>query len=167
MSETNGAGGGPLPGGDGAAGPDLAHGTLALHKIYVKDVSFESPNAPAVFSEEWRPDVDINVQSTGNRVGERIYEVVLQATITAKNGERTAFLVEVQQAGVFEVAAPPGADVRPVLASECPAMLYPYLREVVSDIVIRGGFPPLLLAPADFRNAYAQSAGQAPAVPPA
>ena len=143
-----------------------AAGGLTLHKIYVKDVSFESPNVPAVFSEEWRPQVDVNVQSTGNRVGEKVFEVVLTATITAKLGEKTAFLVEVHQAAVFEIAPPPGADVRVILARECPAIIYPYLRETVSDIVTRGGFPPLLLAPADFRGIYAQSqAGGAGAAP--
>jgi preprotein translocase subunit SecB len=129
---------------------------LSIHKIYVKDVSFESPSSPAIFNEAWQPQVEINVQNTGRKVGEAVFEVVLSVTVTAKIGEHVAFLIEVQQAGLFEFPGVSDDDARPLVGATCPGILYPYAREVVSDVITRGGFPALLLAPADFEAIYKQ-----------
>lgn len=129
---------------------------LVIHKLYVKDLSFESPSTPTIFNENWEPRVDINVQNTAVQVGEGIFEVVLTVTVTAKLEEQPAFLVEVQQAGLFQISDMADDEIRRAIGATCPTVLYPYAREVVSDLIVRGGFPPLWLAPADFESAYEQ-----------
>jgi preprotein translocase subunit SecB len=139
------------------AGPGAVT-NLVIHKIYVKDVSFESPNAPVVFNESWQPQADINVQNTARKVGEGIYEVVLSVTVTARVGDKVGFLVEVQQAGLFGLEVPDDEAARPIIAGACPGILYPYAREVISSLVGHGGFPALYLAPADFNALFQQRA---------
>ena len=131
-------------------------GQFAIHKIYVKDLSFETPNSPAIFRGEWRPQIDIQLHSEAKRIEPDLYEVLLTVTVTAKLQERTAFLVEVHQAGVFGIAGVPEGRLGPMLGSFCPNLLFPYARETVSDLVTRGGFPQLLLAPVNFDALYAR-----------
>ncbi|MCB1743132.1 MAG: protein-export chaperone SecB [Gammaproteobacteria bacterium] len=133
---------------------------FGMHKIYVKDVSFEAPNSPAVFAGEWRPDADIKLNTGASDLGEGRYEVVLTATVTLKVGEQVAFLVEVAQAGLFQITGVPKEQLGPVLGIHCPTILYPYAREAVSDLIGKGGFPQLLLAPVDFQSLYMQQAGR-------
>jgi preprotein translocase subunit SecB len=129
---------------------------FTIQRIYVKDVSFETPHAPEIFREEWKPEVNVDLQTKTNRLEEGIYDVVLHLTVTVKMGEKTAFLVEVHQAGIFTLRGFPQEQLAHALGSMCPNILYPYARETISDIVIRGGFPQLLLAPVNFDALYLQ-----------
>lgn len=129
---------------------------FAIQKIYVKDVSFEAPAAPQVFTQEWQPQHNLELNTSAKAIAEDVYEVVLALTVTATNQEKTAFLVEAQQCGIFTVAGFPEADLAAMLGSYCPTILFPYARETVSELVTRGGFPQLLLAPVNFDALYAQ-----------
>ena len=135
--------------------------TFGIEKIYVKDMSLELPHAPEVFLTGEQPEVDVNLHNEGAAVGEGRYHVVLTITVTAKAGEKTLFLVEVAQAGIFQIRNVPQADLDPLLATVCPNILYPYARETVSDIVGRSGFPPVYLAPVNFDAIYMQRLQQA------
>lgn len=126
---------------------------LALERIYVKDMSMEVPSA-AVFTQEWNPELDINLQSTNSQLDPSHYEVVLTATVNAKNGNATAFVAEVHQAGIFLLANIPEEQMPHLLGAYCPNILFPYVREAISDIVNRGSFPQLLLAPVNFDAAF-------------
>lgn len=140
-------------------------GQFAIHKIYVKDLSFETPNSPAIFRGEWRPQVDIQLHSEAKRIEPSLYEVVLTVTVTTKLQETTAFLAEVHQAGIFAIAGVPEGHLGPMLGSFCPNLLFPYAREAVSDLVMRGGFPQFLLAPVNFDALYAKHLEDARQVP--
>ncbi len=129
---------------------------FTIQRIYVKDVSFEAPHAPEIFREEWKPEVNVDLQTKTNRLEESIYEVVLHLTVTVKMGEKVAFLIEVHQAGIFTLSKFPAEQLSHALGSMCPNILYPYARETISDIVVRGGFPQLLLAPVNFDALYLQ-----------
>lgn len=129
---------------------------FTIQRIYVKDSSFEAPHAPEIFREEWKPEVNVDLQTKTNRLEETIYEVTLHLTVTVKMGEKVAFLVEVHQAGIFTIKGFPQEQLAHALGSLCPNILYPYARETISDIVIRGGFPQLLLAPVNFDALYLQ-----------
>jgi preprotein translocase subunit SecB len=129
---------------------------FTIQRIYVKDVSFETPHAPEIFREEWKPEVNVDLQTKTNRLEDTIYEVVLHLTVTVKMGERVAFLVEVHEAGIFTLKGFAQDQLAHALGSMCPNILYPYARETISDIVIRGGFPQLLLAPVNFDALYLQ-----------
>lgn len=129
---------------------------FAIQRIYVKDLSFETPNSPAVFREQWQPEVNVELNTSGNPLDEGVYEVVLSLTVSAKLGEQTAYLAEVQQAGVFTIGGFDEQELNHMLGSFCPGTLFPYAREVVSDLVNRGSFPQLLLAPVNFDALYAQ-----------
>lgn len=129
---------------------------FAIQRIYTKDISFETPNSPAIFTEKWEPQVNVDLNSTGNRLGEGVYEVILSLTVTAKLGEKIAYLCEVQQAGVFSLEGFNEQDLGSMLHSFCPNMLFPYAREVISDLVSKGSFPQMLLAPINFDALYAQ-----------
>ena len=129
---------------------------FAIQKIYIKDVSFESPNAPAVFTEEWTPDSNLELNTNGKKLEDNVYEVVLSLTVTVKNSDKVAHLVEIQQAGIFSIAGFNDSDLAHMLGSFCPNILFPYAREAVSDMVTRGGFPQLLLSPVNFDALYAQ-----------
>ncbi len=129
---------------------------FAIQKIYVKDLSFESPNAPGVFTSDFKPQVNVELNTNGQSIGENVYEVVLSITVTVKQDESTAYLVEVQQAGIFNIQGMPEDQLAGMLAVFCPSIIFPYAREAISDVVNRGGFPQLLLAPVDFNAMYAQ-----------
>ncbi|ROR34214.1 protein-export chaperone SecB [Inmirania thermothiophila] len=133
---------------------------VLIERLYVKDVSFEAPNSPAVFAEKWEPQAEVQLGSNARPLEGDAYEVVLTVTVTARLGERTAFLVEVQQAGVFRVRGFEEKELGPVLGAFCPGTLYPYAREAVGSLVAKGGFPPVILAPVDFNAVYAQSRRQ-------
>lgn len=135
--------------------------SFQIEKIYVKDLSLEIPGAPQVFLESQTPQLEIQVRNESTRFADGLYEVVIIVTATAKAGEKTLFLAEAAQAGIFSVRNVPDADLEPLLAVACPTILYPYAREAVSDAVTRGGFPPVLLAPVSFEAIYAQRRQQA------
>jgi preprotein translocase subunit SecB len=143
---------------------DAAQPSFQIEKVYVKDVSLEIPNAPQVFLEAQQPQLEIQVRSDSTRFGDNLYEVAITVTVTAKAGEETLFLAEVAQAGIFSLKNVPEADLEPLLAVACPTILYPYARETVSDLVTRGGFPPVLLQPVSFEALYAQRGQQQPRV---
>jgi len=154
-----------------AKGPEFG-----LQRIYVKDLSFEAPHAPQVFTENWQPQVNVGLNTQVTPLGNDHLEVVLVVTVTVKSGEKTAYHVEVQQAGLFVARDVPEQDRGPLVGIVCPNILFPYVREVVSDLVSRGSFPQMLLAPVNFEGLYVQrmaqlreqaAQGGAPAVPPA
>lgn len=125
-----------------------------IQRIYVKDASLESPNTPHTFVEEWKPEVTLNLETKSNRLQDNMHEVVLSITATVHSNKKTAFLIEVQQAGVFAISGFPDDQLHQMLGSFCPNILFPYAREVVSDLVVRGGFPQLILAPVNFDALY-------------
>ena len=130
---------------------------FGIHKIYIKDVSFEAPNTPAVFQQERKPGIDVQLSSDSTRLNdEGLYEVVLTVTVTVKQDDSTIYLVEVKQAGIFAILGLPEEQLPAIIATACPNVLYPYAREVISDLVTKGGFPQLLLAPVNFEVIYAQ-----------
>jgi preprotein translocase subunit SecB len=139
---------------------DESQPTFQIEKIYVKDVSLEIPGAPQVFLEAQGPQLEIQVKNESAQFADGLYEVKVTVTVTAKAGERTLFLAEAAQAGIFTVRGVPPADLEPLLAVACP-ILYPYARETISDLITRGGFPPVLLAPVSFEALYAQRKQQA------
>jgi preprotein translocase subunit SecB len=139
---------------------------LQLQKVYIKDASFEVPGAPQIFQEQGQPQVQLNLQQQVGVIGENVYEVVLTVTVTCKLEEKTAYLAEVQQAGVFGVIGFDAQSRDAVLATYCPNVLFPYARQVVSDLIQNGGFPPFLLQPINFEALYAEQARrQAEGVP--
>jgi len=127
-----------------------------LQRIYVKDVSFETPQGHEVFRQQWKPRVNLEMNTKQNRIDDSNYEVVLTLSVTASQEDKTAFLAEVQQAGIFFVAGIPESQLRQVLSTVCPNILFPYARETISDSVARAGFPPVLLAPVNFEAIYQQ-----------
>lgn len=134
---------------------------FSIQKLYIKDISFESPSTPEVFSfTKWEPKIELNLNNSSKQVSEGVYEVVLSVTATAKQGDKTAFLVEVQQAGVFNVIGFNPDDTRYILNAQCMTILFPYAREVISDLTSRGGFPPLLLNPVNFDALFASAVQQ-------
>jgi len=133
-------------------------GQLTLQRIYLKDVSFESPRAPEIFREGWKPQVSMDLNSQAQRVEGEVYEVVLTLTVTVRDDqERTAYIVEVQQAGLFGVAGVEGETLRHALSSYCPSVLFPYARETVDTLAVRGTFPALMLGPVNFDALYAEA----------
>ncbi len=129
---------------------------FSIQKIYTKDMSFETPNSPKVFTEKWEPSVDFNLGTHVQTLEDSLYEIALTITITVKCGTITAYLVEVNQAGIFTLNNFTEEEMGPMVGSFCPNILFPYAREAVSDIVTKGGFPQLLLAPVNFDALYAQ-----------
>lgn len=129
---------------------------FSIEKIYLKDVSFESPDAPTIFTDDWSPEINMDLNSTGKPVEGNIFEVELSITVTAKNKDKTAFLVEIKQCGIFSISGMDEANLNGMLGSFCPNILFPYAREAISDLVSKGGFPQLLLAPVNFDALYAQ-----------
>lgn len=134
---------------------------FTIQKIYVKDLSFETPNSPQVFLEKWEPDVSLQLSNGATSLNETTHEVVLTLTVTAKQKDKTAYLIEVQQAGIFNMTGYEKDQLAAMVGSYCPHVLFPYAREAVSDIVTRGGFPQLLLAPINFDALYQQHMEQA------
>jgi preprotein translocase subunit SecB len=134
--------------------------SFAIEKLYVKDLSLEVPNAPEVFLERDTPEVGIQLQTAVKRLAEGAFEVTLTVTVTAKVGEKTLFLVEAGQAGIFRVQNVPEENLEPLLSIACPNILFPYAREVVSESITRAGFAPVLLQPVNFEALYAARAQQ-------
>ncbi len=132
---------------------------FALQRIYIKDLSFESPNAPKIFSQEWKPKMNLDLNNKTTKVSDNTYEVVLAITISVTNGEAAeqAFIVEVQQAGLFHAEGFYEASLQHLLGSYCPNILFPYAREAVSDVVGKGSFPQLLMAPVNFDALFAEA----------
>lgn len=127
-----------------------------IEKTYVRDLSLEVPNAPHIFMESEAPEVSIQLQTQAAPVGEGVFECVVGVTATATIGDKTMFLVEVKQAGIFRIENVPSQDLDPILAIACPNILFPFAREVVADAVNRAGFPPVILAPVNFEAVYQQ-----------
>lgn len=128
--------------------------SFGIEKIYVKDLSVEVPNAPEVFLEREAPQVEIQLNTEGRGIGEGVFEVVLTVTVTAKLEDKTIFLVEVGQGGIFRIVNVPDEQIEPLVAVACPNILFPYAREVVSDAVTRAGFSPIVLQPVNFEAMY-------------
>ena len=127
-----------------------------IEKIYVKDLSLEVPNAPQVFMATEAPQLEVQLANSVKAVDGALYEVTLNVTVTAKAGDKTMFLVEAAQAGIFQIRNVPQGDLDPILGMVCPNVLFPYARETISDTVNRAGFPPVLLAPVNFEALYHQ-----------
>ncbi|MFA3791830.1 protein-export chaperone SecB [Aliiglaciecola sp. SL4] len=128
---------------------------FAIQRVYTKDISFETPNSPAIFKKEWKPEIKLDLDTKTVELETNLYEVVLSVTVTASLGEETAFLCEVQQAGIFMIGEMPEANKAHTLGSFCPNTLFPYARETISNLVNRGTFPPLNLAPVNFDAIFA------------
>ncbi|HFS0005851.1 TPA: protein-export chaperone SecB [Proteus mirabilis] len=124
--------------------------TFQIQRIYTKDISFEAPNAPQVFQKEWQPEVKLDLDTSSNTLAENVYEVILRVTVTATMEEETAFLCEVQQAGIFTVEGIEGTQLAHCLGAYCPNVLFPYARECITNLVGRGTFPQLNLVPVNF-----------------
>ncbi|MBL8470432.1 MAG: protein-export chaperone SecB [Rhodocyclaceae bacterium] len=129
---------------------------FSIEKIYVKDMSLEIPNAPQIFLVREQPAVEVQLHSQGAKVDEGVYEVTLTITVTAKVGEKTMFLTETAQAGIFQIRNVPEQEMDAVLSIGCPNILFPYAREVISSTIARAGFPPVVLAPVNFEALYFQ-----------
>lgn len=134
-----------------------AEQTFHIAKIFLKDASLEVPSAPQIFQAgEWTPEVNVDLGTRGNPIGNNAYEVILSVTVTTKLGEQTAYLCEVHQGGIFQLAGFDQQTLNGLLGSYCPSILFPYAREAVSDLVAKAGFPQMLLGPVNFDALYAQ-----------
>ena len=134
---------------------------FVMQRIYAKDLSFESPASPNVFKKQWQPQISVDLNTKSEKIGDDNFEVVLTVTITAKLEEETAFLVEVQQAGIFLIQGIEGDNLRRVLATAAPNILFPYARENIDAVCVKGGFPPVMLAPVNFDALFQQAVAQA------
>jgi len=134
-----------------------AQGQVRIEKLYLKDASFESPNTPAMFQQEWKPAIELNINTRSEQVVPNYFEVVVTVTVTAKLAEKTAFIAEVQQAGLFQMEGFPDEAIRRTVGIFCPTTLFPFVREAVDSLVVRGGFPPLNLVPINFEAAYEEA----------
>lgn len=130
--------------------------TLSIQKIYVKDLSLENPGSPQSFLMTEPPQVEVGLRTRGEQVEENVYECVLTITVTARTGDRTLFLVEASQAGLFRITGVPLADIQPIMGIHCPNVLFPYVRETIADAITRAGFPPVHLDPINFEMLYQQ-----------
>jgi preprotein translocase subunit SecB len=138
----------------------LPQPTFAIEKIYLKDLSVEVPNAPEIFSEREAPSVEVDMNSQAREVQAGVFEVVLKVTITAKTKDKSMFLVEAAQAGLFQIRNVPPQDMGPLLGVACPNTLFPYVRETISTVTARAGFPPVVLSPMTFDAIYQQQLAQ-------
>ncbi len=144
-----------------AAAQGQAQQQFVMQRIYNKDLSFESPSTPDVFKKQWQPKVNVDLNTRSNAIDEQgNYEVVLSITLTAKIDDETAFLVEVQQAGIFSIVGFDEEQLRRVLGTAAPNILFPYARENIDSLVVKGGFPPVMLAPVNFEALYEQALRQ-------
>lgn len=143
---------------------------FSLQRIYVRDLSFEAPKSPAIFRQEWTPSVSLDLNTRQKPLEGDFYEVVLTLSVTVNNGDEVAFIVEVQQAGIFLIKGLDDASMSHTLGAFCPNILFPYAREAIDNLVVRGSFPALMLAPVNFDALYAQElqrmqeAGETPTV---
>ncbi len=143
---------------------DNQNPVFQIQRMYLKDLSLEQPNSPQILLEQAQPQVDIQLGLGAEGIADGIFEVTVTATVTTKVGDKTLFLVEAKQAGIFELRNIPQEQISPILGIACPSMVYPYLRAIVSDICTRAGFPPVMLAEVNFQAMFeaqqAQQAGQ-------
>ena len=146
---------------ENGAAEQKAQPQFAIQKIYTKDMSFETPNSPEIFREEWKPELDLQLTNEYKQLDDNNHEITLVTTVTAKLGDKTAFLIEVKQAGVFSLMGYSNEEMCPIICSHCPNILFPYVREVISDLVLKGGFPQLVLAPVNFDALYMNQVQQA------
>ena len=138
-----------------------AQASFQIEKLYIKDLSLEVPNAPQVFMETGNPQLEIQVRNEGAQFADGLFEVTVTVTVTARAGDKTVFLVEAAQAGIFSVRGIPAEELDPLLGIGCPTILYPYVREAISDLVTRAGFPAVILAPVSFEQLYMERRQQA------
>ena len=138
-----------------------AQASFQIEKLYIKDLSLEVPNAPQVFMETGNPQLEIQVRNEGAQFAEGLFEVTVTVTVTARDGGKTVFLAEAAQAGIFSVRGIPPEELDPLLGIGCPTILYPYVREAISDLVTRAGFPAVVLAPVSFEQIYMERRQQA------
>lgn len=140
---------------------------FVIQRVYTKDISFETPNSPAIFQQDWKPEIQLDIDTKSTKLADDTYEVVLSLTVTAKIAEQTAFLAEVQQAGIFTIGNLPEAQLAHTIGAFCPTTLFPYAREAVASLVSRGSFPQVNIAPVNFEALFAnymqQRAAQAQA----
>jgi preprotein translocase subunit SecB len=149
---------------DGTMADEQVQQQFAMQRIYTRDISFESPATPGIFKKQWKPAVNVDLNTRSDKIDDNgNFEVVLSITITAKVEEETAFLVEVQQAGIFMITGIEGEDLRRVLGTAAPNILFPYARESIDSLCVKGGFPPVMLAPVNFDALYQQALAQAQA----
>ena len=143
--------------------PEQAQPTFNIEKLYIRDLSLEIPHAPSIFLERESPQIDLQLNTEYSAIDEGIYEVIITITLTAKlpAKDKVMFLIEAKQAGIFHVRNIPSAELESVMAVVCPNILYPYLREVVTDVSVRAGFAPVLLNPINFEVLYQQQKTQA------
>jgi preprotein translocase subunit SecB len=137
---------------------------LSIGKIYLKDLSFESPQSPGIFRQaDWSPTTDLNLRSGHTTISDNQHEIVLTVTVEAKADDQTVFLVELQQAGLFEISGYEGEELKAILGSFCPNILFPYARESIASLIQKGGFPEFILQPINFDALYLQAQQQAAA----
>ena len=135
---------------------------LTISKIYLKDFSFESPQTPGIFRQsEWKPQTNLNLRSAHNAVDDDHHEIVLTITVEAKEEDKTCFLIELQQAGIFEISGYEGEELKAIIGSFCPNILFPYARESIASLIQKGGFPEFVLQPINFDALYMQAQQQA------
>lgn len=133
---------------------------FGIEKIYVKDASLEIPHAPQIFTDRTQPQVSIELGNFAQQIEENVFEVAIKVTVTSKIGDKTVFLVEVTQAGIFQISNVPAENIELIVGITCPNILFPYARETVSDLVVRAGFQPVLLNPINFEALFAQQKQQ-------
>lgn len=142
---------------DNSPPPPSEERRFKVQRIYTKDISFETPHSPEIFTvKRWIPDVDVQLGSAGGNVRNNLYEIILTVTVTTKVEEKTAYLVEIKQAGLFTIDGIGEDELAVLIGSYCPAILFPYAREAISNLVMRGGFPQLVLNPVNFEALYSQ-----------
>ena len=146
-----------------AATPTDKKGQFGVQRIFTKDVSFESPNVPEVFRQAWKPQINMDLNTSSKKIADDVYEVILTLTVTAKNEDKTAFLAEIHQGGIFKIEGLEGPALHQTLGAFCPNLLFPYAREAIDALVVKGSFPALMLSPVNFEAIYAQSLQQAKA----
>jgi preprotein translocase subunit SecB len=142
---------------------DTATPVFQIQRVYLKDLSLEQPNSPQILLEQAQPQVDINLALGAEPIADGVYEVHVTATVTTKVNDKTLFLVEAKQAGIFEIRNIPDEQLQPIIAIACPGIVYPYLRAIVSDVCTRAGFPPVILTEVNFQAMYEAQQQQAAA----
>jgi preprotein translocase subunit SecB len=152
----------PQQPGEGAQGA-----AFSIDKIYIKDLSLENPGAPQSFMTQEQPQIEVGLRTRGEQIQPDVYECVLTITLTAKAADKTLFLVEASQAGIFTIRGVPAEQMQSVIAINCPTVLFPYIRETLADAVTRAGFPPVHLAPINFKVLYQQQLAQMQTASPA
>lgn len=141
----------------GAAENAASQAQFSIQKIYVKDISFEAPGTPMVFNEQGNPDLNLNLNQKVGKLADDVYEVILGINLTCKLGEKTVYIVELEQAGIFGLAGFDERNLDFMLGTYCPNVLFPYARQTVSELIQAGGFPPFYLQPINFEAIYAES----------